>query len=61
MSLVKAGTEKAALALRVSMNLHLPLYCENVGYFENKDPVINSAYHVAKYTIPSLAISQLLG
>jgi len=31
-SLVKAGTAKAALILRLSMNLHLPLYCENVGY-----------------------------
>jgi len=42
------------------MNLHLALYCENVGYFENKNPVINTAYHVAKHTIPSLAVSQLL-
>jgi len=59
-SLVKAGTEKAALTLRVSMNLHLLLYCENVGYFENKDTAINTAKHVAKHTIPSLAVSQLL-
>jgi len=25
------------------MNLHLPSYCETVGYFENKHPVINTA------------------
>ena len=57
---MKAGTEKAALTLRVSMNLHLPLYCENVDYFENNDPVINIAYHLAKHTIPILAVSQSL-
>ena len=59
-SLVKAGTEKAALTLRVSINLHLLLYRENVGYFENKETVINTPNHVAKHTIPSLAVSQLL-
>jgi len=32
---VKAGTEKAAFTLRASMNLHLALYRETVGYFEN--------------------------
>jgi len=47
---VQTGTEKAALILRVTMNLHLALYLETVGYFENKDTVINSAYHVAKHT-----------
>jgi hypothetical protein len=34
---VKADTEKAARILRVSVNLHLPLYCETVGYFEYRD------------------------
>jgi len=57
---MEAGTEKAALTLRVSMNLYLPSYCEPVGYFENKDPVINTLYPVAKHTIPSLSVSQLM-
>ena len=37
MSIVKAGTEKAALIVVVSRNLHFPLYCETVRYFENND------------------------
>ena len=35
---MKAGTEKAAFSLSVSMNFHLALYHESEEYFENKDP-----------------------
>jgi hypothetical protein len=34
---VKGSTEQAALTLRVLMNLHLSLYRETAGHFENKD------------------------